>query len=406
MFQIKRRGYIASLFLLSMLFLWTLSPVVAQDVYALNRSVLSQVKKRVQSKQDPLQPAYQRLLNDAEKALQFKPVSVMEKTQVPPSGDKHDYMSIAPYHWPNPDTKDGLPYIRKDGQTNPEVNDFKDKEYLPTLCEQIYVLGLSYYFSGEERFARHATELLRVWFLNPSTKMNPNLNFGQAVKGVNTGRGSGLIDTRHFVKLIDGIGLLKPSQSWTAADQAGMQQWFTAFLQWMETSKIGMEELQAGNNHGVWFDAQRLSMALFTGQQQHALSIIDHALGRLDQQMAPNGRFPREMERTISLHYNVFVIDAFILIANMAETMGKPIWKTTTPKGNSLQKAIDTFVPYVNKTKPWDGPQIKPYPDHESTLLLATAASQYGYQKAWKDLEMLNPDQYKSLRIHLLTPSH
>lgn len=380
--------------------------VHAQSVFMLDAQVLKANKRSLESGSSKLQPAYDKLLMDAKSALKFGPVSVMEKKQVPPSGDKHDYMSIAPYHWPNPDTKDGLPYIRKDGQTNPEVNDFKDKEYLPALCEHVYVLGLAYFFSGDESYAAHAADILRVWFLKKETKMNPNLNFGQAVKGVNTGRGSGLIDTRHFVKLIDGIGLIQSSKHWKAEDQRGMQIWFADFLTWMEESEIGQQELKAGNNHGVWYDAQRVSMALFTGNQAKAKSVINHAMGRLDAQMDQDGRFPREMERTISLHYNVFVIDAFLAIAAMADDAGLSIWNQTTPSGKSIEKAVNTFVPYLNKKKPWDGPQIKPYPDHESTGLLAYAASRYNCKTCWRDLENLQPDLYKSLRIHLLTPSH
>jgi hypothetical protein len=208
--------------------------------------------------------AYKQLIKDADKkALPFGPVSVMEKTGLPPGGDKHDYMSLAPYWWPDPTKPNGLPYVRKDGQTNPEVKEYPDKENMPKLCEYVYTLGLAYYFSEENQYAEHAAKLLKVWFLDPETKMNPNLKYGQAIKGVNEGRGAGLIDTRHWIKLIDGIGLIKNSKYWKKEDQKAMQQWFAEFLNWMQTSKIGIDELNAKNNHGAWYDAQRLSIALY-----------------------------------------------------------------------------------------------------------------------------------------------
>ena len=184
-------------------------------VFALNMEALSTNKKRIASKDPLIIPSYKQLVKDADKALQFGPVSVMEKKHIPPSGDKHDYMSLAPYHWPDPTKPDGLPYIRKDGQTNPEVKEYKDKEYQPQLCADVHTLALAYYFSGEKVYAQHAAKLLRVWFLDTATRMNPNLNFAQAIKGVNTGRGAGLIDTRHYIKVIDAIGLLRDSKYWT-----------------------------------------------------------------------------------------------------------------------------------------------------------------------------------------------
>ncbi|RYE22105.1 MAG: hypothetical protein EOP51_14015, partial [Sphingobacteriales bacterium] len=288
------------------------------EVFALDAGTLQKNKRRINANDPELTASYKLLLKDADKALAWGPVSVMEKKNNPPSGDKHDYMSLAPYHWPNPDTKDGLPYVRKDGQTNPEVKEYKDKEYLPKLCGDVHTLALAYYFSGENKYAAHAAELMRVWFLDTATKMNPNLNFGQAIKGHNTGRGAGMIDTRHFVKLIDGIGLINGSRNWSVKDQQGMQQWFSAFLNWMQTSKNGIDEMNAANNHGAWYDAQRLSMALFIGNKDLANKIVINAADRLDKQLDDNGYFPKELERTISLHYTSFVMEAFFNIAQMA----------------------------------------------------------------------------------------
>ncbi|MEO7983422.1 MAG: alginate lyase family protein, partial [Bacteroidota bacterium] len=239
-------------------------------VFALDAAALASNKDKVKANSTQIMPAYKQLIKDANEALQFGPVSVMEKKNDPPSGDIHDYMSLAPYFWPDPAKPNGLPYIRKDGETNPEVKDYKDKEYLPKLCSELQVLGLAYYFSDDKIYAEHAAKLVRVWFLDPATRMNPNLNFGQAIKGVTTGRGAGMIDVRHFVKLVDAIGLLQGSKYWSDADKAGMKKWFTDFLGWMQTSKIGIDEMNAGNNHGAWYEAVRLSLALFTGNNELA----------------------------------------------------------------------------------------------------------------------------------------
>ncbi len=372
------------------------------NLFALNAKALESNKAAVYNKDESVMPAYKQLIKDADKALKFGPVSVMEKTNTPPSGDKHDYMSLAPYFWPDSSKPNGLPYIRKDGQTNPEVKDYKDKDYQPKLCEHVQSLALAYYFSENEVYAEHATKLLRVWFLDAETKMNPNLNYGQAIKGVNEGRGAGLIDTRHYVKLVDAIGLLKSSKSWKTADQKEMQQWFAEFLNWMQTSKIGMDEMRAKNNHGAWYDVQRLALSLFIDSMDLAKKIVINAAGRLDYQMDENSFFPAEMERTISLHYTAFVMNAFFHIAQMAEKTGIDFWNLTTPSGKSLQKAFTVLKPYFADEKNWEGQQIKAYDYEDGYMLMMEAYKHYKCKDCEQAVERLADDKAPRLRIKLL----
>lgn len=371
-------------------------------VYALDASVLKIKKQQIQSKDPAVIAAYNALLKTADKSLEFGPVSVMEKTNVPPSGDKHDYMSLAPYYWPNPETANGLPYIRKDGQTNPEVKEYKDKEYMPKLCAEVHNLGLAYYFSGDEKYAAHAATLVKVWFLDEATKMNPNLNFGQAMKGHNTGRGAGLIDTRHFVKLIDGIGLLEGSPNWKPADRNGMKTWFAAFLNWMETSEIGLDEMATKNNHGAWYDAQRLSMALLIGDTKKAETIATSALTRLDLQMNNDGLFPKELERTISLHYSTFVMDAFFNLAQMATHTNVDLWNSVTTSGKSMKKAFDVLKPYLAKEKEWTGTQIKPFQFEDGYALLLEGSKRFNCNNCAAVVKNLAAEKSTKLKELLL----
>ncbi len=377
-------------------------PPQPPTVYILNADVLSKKKAAVNVKDAMLMPAYKKLLKDADKALLEGPFSVMEKKNNPPSGDKHDYMSLAPYFWPDPNKKDGLPYIRKDGQTNPQVKDYKDKEYLPRLSEIIQTLSLAYYFSGDEKYAAHAAKLLEIWFLNADTKMNPNMNFSQAIMGVNTGRGAGLIDARNFLRIIDGIGLLQGSKSWTAADQKGVQSWFAGFLNWMQTSPVGKDEMDAKNNHGTYYDVLRLAIAMLTDNKPAAGAIIENAKNRLNSQMDAEGKFPLEMERTIALHYNVFDLHAFYMIASMAEKMGIYLWHYTSPSGASLKKGFNYFHPYLTKEKEWKGQQIKPFDFDEGYPLLLMSADKFGCKTCRDEVKALAGLDAEKLRENLI----
>lgn len=372
----------------------------AQDgPYSINMSQLKTNLEKIKTKDSNYQKAYNSIISEANKGLKFGPVSVMEKNEVPPSGSKHDYMSLAPYHWPDPTKKDGLPYMRKDGETNPEVKLYKDKDYLPELCSKIHTLALANYYSGDKKYYNHAVQLIRVWFLDTATKMNPNMNFGQAIKGQNEGRGAGLIDARHFIKVIEAIELMNREGVYPKEDLKNMQAWFADFLQWMETSKNGKEEMNSKNNHGVWYDALRLSIALFNQQKEAAIKIIANAQIRLVNQMDDKNRFPLEMARTTSFHYSVFVIDAFLKIAKMAESTDVDFWAIRDSK-HTLKAAVEEMVPYLVQEKKWDGPQIKPFDFKEGVSILQLASSKFSCANCNTYLEQYFRQQnYKTLLL-------
>lgn len=400
--SVKTIAYIFSLIVFTIQAGIAQMPKPLPRVFSSDAAILVANKSKLANGSGELAPSYKKLLSEANKNLLFGPVSVMEKNNIPPSGDKHDYMSLAPYHWPDPTKKDGLPYIRKDGETNPEVKEYKDKEYLPQLCDKTYKLALAYYFSGNKNYAAHAAKLLRVWFLDEATRMNPNLNFGQAIKGENTGRGAGLIDMRHLLKVMDGIGLLNGSSEWSSADQQGMVKWFTDFLNWMQTSKIGVSELKAPNNHGMWYDALRLSIALFIDDTKLAKEVFQNAQDRLDKQMDTDGNFPLELQRTTSLHYSVFVLDALFNIAQMGEYVGVDLWNYHSPSGKSIKKGFDAIHPYIAMQKKWPGQQIKEFNFEEGVHLLKCGYRKLNCSYCLLEVNDINPTAYKNAFTNLI----
>jgi len=372
------------------------------DLVTIDFNQLAKSKARIQKNDREYTEAFDQLKIDAEKALKFKPVSVMNKTDLPPSGDKHDYMSIAPYWWPNPNTANGIPYVRRDGEINPEVKNFPDKVVLPGLSASIYHLSLAYYFTGKEAYADHASKLIRVWFLDESTRMNPNLNYAQSVKGVTDGRAEGVIDTRHFMHIMDAIQLLKASPVWTDKDQSGMEGWVKNFIHWLETSKIGIEEMNAPNNHGVWYDAQLLAYAGLLRDTSLVRTIYKRVLSRLDKEMDDQGSFPLEMRRTTSLHYSVFILNAYSSLATRFQQLGLNLWKANTASGKSLKKGFDFILPYLLKKQPWTGPQINEFKQAEAIPLLNKAITQYGCAGCADEMKRLAGPAFPSLLMKLL----
>ena len=347
-------------------------------VFILEPAALQGAAQQIKAGDATLTAAYKNLIADADKALQAGPFTVMHKQVPPPSGNKHDYMSVGPYWWPDPKKPDGLPYIRRDGEVNPERAKNGDNDELKHLQDAICTLAYAYYFSQNEKYAAHATQLIRTWFLDEATRMNPNLNYGQAIPGITQGRGIGIIDTHYFPYLTDAVGLLAGSKAWRPADQQGLEQWFGQFLKWLQESPLGKDEADEHNNHGTWYDVQVVTFALFTGQKDLAKQILENVkTQRIATQLQPNGAQPHELARTLSFNYSVMNLQAFFDLASLGKHAGVDLWHYTTPDGKGIKPAIDWFLPYINGTQPWQHQQIKSIDFSLALPLLLEAARQY-----------------------------
>lgn len=334
---------------------------------------------RVAAGDSALMPAYRELLEEARKALARPLVAVTDKsTLLPPSGDAHDYYSLSPYWWPDPAKPDGLPYIRRDGETNPESKRDLDQPRVAALGATVQTLALAYYFSGDERYADRAAAQLRTWFLDPATRMTPHLRFAQLVRGIDRERGSGIIDTRWFTEVVNAAGLIEPSAAWTEADAAGLRAWMRDYLTWLRTSPNGAHEHKARNNHGSWFAAQTAALALYTGDTALARSIVEEAKPRIGWQIQPDGQQPVELERTRSFHYSGFNIEALSRLAEIGRQVGVDLWHYQAPEGGSLRRAIDHVARHVATPETWPGRQITPIEVENFVIILRHAQTVYG----------------------------
>jgi hypothetical protein len=315
---------------------------------AIDGVFLAQVRKQ----QDPT--ILKAVRSEADDALAAGPFSVMEKKDTPPSGDKHDYMSLAPYWWPDPATPGGLPYIRRDGETNPEVSSITDHANIFKLESAVHALALGYYLTGKEDYAVRATLLLRTWFLDSATRMNPNLNYAQAIRGINNGRGIGLIEMRDLPRILDAIALLSGSSSLAPSDRDGLHKWFSAYFDWLQNSPNGRDEAAAKNNHGSWYDQQLVGIALFFSDKDAARKVAEAAKAkRIALQIKPDGSQPLELARTKSFSYSVFNLTALMRLAQEARLAGVDLWSYRADDGASLRGALDYLLPYAEGSKKW-----------------------------------------------------
>ncbi len=373
-------------------------------VFLLEGNVLAANREKARAGDRAQAAALARLEREAREALRDGAFSVVHKEPTPPSGDKHDYLSQAPYFWPNPKTTNGLPYIRRDGERNPEIGKISDHRELDRMADAVETLALAYYFTGEEADAGKAAELLRAWFFNPSTRMNPNLQYAQFVPGVNTGRGIGLIETRSLARVVDAVGLLAGSKAWTGEDQRSLQRWYGRFLDWMQTSRNGRDEAAAKNNHGTYYDMQAVSFALFLDQRELATNLVKAALQkRIAVQIEPDGRQPLELVRTKAWGYSVGNLSGLMLLARLGENVGVDLWHYQTADGRSLRAALDYLVPFALGEKKWPHAQIGGWPPQMLYPLLRKAAVK---MPGPNDAQLLTklPPMEESSRNRLLEP--
>jgi hypothetical protein len=234
----------------------------------------------------------------AESSLQVKPMHITDAVSSMSEGGIHDYYSNGDYWWPNPKTADGLPYIQRDGESNPDFFD-AHRQILRRLRTNAANLAAGYKLTGRERYAEKAVELLKEFFLDEATLMNPHLLYAQAIPGVCSGRGVGMIDTLHLAEVPVAIDALKGSAAMAKGIYEGLRQWFADYLNWMCTHPYGIEEMNAKNNHSVCWFVQASVFARFTGNEEKVRFCIDHYKNvLLPNQMAQDGSFPRELART------------------------------------------------------------------------------------------------------------
>ena len=355
--------------------------------FGARQGALSSVKQGIDRGETSLMPAYKALLRAAEEALAMEPPTVTDKKQHPVTGILNDYYTQAPYLWPDPSKSDGLPYLPKDGVINPESRnpDFVDYSRGQKIGHLVESLALAYYLTGEETYAAHAARCLRVWFVNPATRMNPHLQYAQAVPGRNEGRYIGMIEAGGVVQAVDAAGLLDGSTYWSKGDREALEIWIADFLDWFMNSEYGREERQMRQNHGTMFDVRVVRMALSLGQHDLARETLKSVKeNRIARQIEPDGAQPMELRRTKSFNYSEMNLTGLAELATLGEWVGVDLWAYETADGRSIRQALEFLRPYVEEVPVgwpppfWQYKQIVPF--QPEILAPALRMASVGYQ--------------------------
>jgi hypothetical protein len=306
-----------------------------------------------------------------------------------PAGPQ-DYYSEGDYWWPDPANPGGA-YVRRDGRSNPDKFD-GHRDALIAFGRTVPALAALWELTGEARFADATMRHLRGWFVDPKTRMNPNLNHAQAIIGVNTGRAIGVIDTLQIVEVARAAALFaRKDAPGYAAIRAGVEGWFTEYLDWLTTSPFGTTERDEKNNHGTCWLLQTVSFAALLGRDD----LIQEVRHRLQTTIVPNqierdGRQPLELARTKPYAYSLFNLD--VLAATAWLVGGRELIDWQTSDDRSISGAIAWMAPFIADKSKWPLPPDIEYWDgfpvrQPSLLFGAMAQKRADWLKLWQHLD-------------------
>ena len=281
-------------------------------------------------------------------------VTVMDKTDTHITG-KHDYVSYAPYYWPDSSRPGGLPYVLRDGDENQAQIARGDRERIQTFFDTVEILASAWIANNNAAAARRAGEWLRAWFVSPATRMNPNLNYAQIRLGIDDNRGTpgGVIDARDLGRVVDSIKALENSPGLRDVDKGAIRAWFDIYLDWLLVSKIGSAERAAGNHHTTWFIAQALPIAAYLGRDNLILAFTEEIKKNMARQIARDGSQPAELRNVNSLSASVSNLEAFARVARYTAPLGVDLWNYVSASRSSLSGAVDFLTPYNNDPSKW-----------------------------------------------------
>ncbi len=331
-----------------------------------------------------------RIIPAAQAFLHQQPVTVTSYAALRSAGGPHDFFSEGDYWWPDPQNPQG-PYIQRDGMTNPDIF-VAHRKAMIRFSTQVATLTSAWVLTREEVYSAHAVAHMRAWFIDSATRMNPNLEYAQAIKGRATGRGTGIIDTVHLVEVARSAVVLSGSKSMSPGDLAGVKGWFTEYLKWMTTHPYGIQEREAKNTHGTCWVMQVAAFAQLTGDNE----LLDYCRKRyrevlLPGQMAADGSFPLELKRTKPYGYSLFNLDAFATICQILSTEKDDLWKFELPDGRGIRKGMRYLYPYIKDKSLWpnakDVMYFDQWPVRQPSLLFAGLAfNEQKYLDLWKSL--------------------
>lgn len=373
------------------------------DTIVLSAEAMAQTRQAVLRRDPAVMPAYEKLIKEAERAVTAPAETVIFKPAPPPGGTLHDYWSLAPNWWPDPESRTGLPYRHIQGRRNPEADsDNYDRSRLRRMSSDALTLALAWYLTGDERYAGKGTALVWSWCCDSETRTNPHLRFGRARPGLATGTAAGIIETRMMIRVAEAARILAPSNAWSQVVSRKVKAWFGQYLDWLRHSPFGRQQAVAADHQATWYDAQLAVFALYADNPELARVVLAESVPRrIIAQIEANGAMPRELDRSRSRHFTYFNLQALFTLAGAAEAVGIDLWHWRAESGASIRKALDYAAPYLARSETWPFGPVGTYDPFAFTPLFHRAAMVYKDPRYLQYLDALPPEWLRKDRAQL-----
>ena len=400
---LRRSAVLAALLFWTALLSLPAHGLQAPDTIIFSPEAMVRAKDRYLARDPAVMPAVEKLLREADRCVTAPAEAVVLKKAPPPGGDMHDYWSLAPYWWPDKTRVGGLPYVRRDGKRNPEANSDKyDRQRMNRMSRDALTLALAWYLTGNDLYAGKGCALVWSWCCDHMTRTNPNLNFGQSKPGVAKGDPTGIIETRDLIRVAEAGRILNPSPLWSDVETQKLTKWFKAYVKWLLESEFGRVESEKRNNHGTWYDAQVAVFALYAGDKSLAHAVVGTLdRRRIGEQIKADGTMPEELKRTRSRHYTFFTLEAYFILASVAERLNVDLWNWSVPNTGSIRVAFDLAAPHIAPDSPWPYGETGAFDPFRFTPLFHRAAMVYKDDRYLDFLKALDPDKLRTDRALL-----
>ena len=259
---------------------------------------------------------------------------VTDKTVPSPTGNVHDYYSIAPHY-----SAAGLKY---DGYTDDQerVRKSRDADAFRNFAWRFYACAVGGALLEQPEYSQKAAKLLKAWFVDTDTRMNPSIRHAQVIPGSDEINEIGVVEFRQLVNVASAVRLLQSQGALEEGLFEAVREWIQQFLD--DCANLGIREkaLQRNNNIGTWSAALFGTLDLFCNRYSRAFSIGFHASERLGQQLGPFSVQINEVGRAKPLHYNLFNLAAWFNLLRFGLEFGIDVSTFSGVHNESLKNAL------------------------------------------------------------------
>ncbi len=332
--------------------------------------------------------SYNALIDSADLALKEEPFSVTKRLNLPNGADPNDYLSFGSHWWPDPSVTTGLPYVRIEPGVNPDAT--INSTNLSQMGKRIKELSLAWFFSREKQYADKAGELLRSWFLDSLTRMNPNLDHAGAVPGRIQGRGSAVSEGLPLVTMLDGLVIAETSGGLRGSEEKQIREWYQSYFQWLLESPLAIEAGTLTGRHALGRELQLLGIAHFLKNDEFVqIRISTVTLPLIRKMVGEDGRISADLRGNGSFAERVECLEYLFRIWEIGRRTEYDIEGFSQFYGELLRKVLDQMIAEFQQSRSAEfvSPENDPAEEKLGSLI-RFAAWQFkepSYGKLWEN---------------------